>query len=175
MEWELHESVGNISKYQTKTLTCNSRFAVAEQVCAWHAPPAPVPPAALPEWEFTCGGSIQCSHTLLCTAICVHWERAKRYRSFIFMSKRWISPFGIECSGRDRPSLRSRSSRPTGVRRHWRRRRHRFDYVRRVEGVSVYANEAPRRGRRCEAARRGHYPARKKERHCCVLHHLVGT
>ena len=64
MEWELHESVGNISKYQTKTLTCNSRFAVAEQVCAWHAPPAPVPPAALPEWEFTCGGSIQCSHTL---------------------------------------------------------------------------------------------------------------
>ena len=41
-------------------LTCNSRFAVAEQVCAWQAPLAPpAPPAALPEWELTCGGSIQ--------------------------------------------------------------------------------------------------------------------
>ena len=47
-------------------VTCNSRFAVAEQVCAWQAPlPPPAPPAALPEWELTCGGgSVQRSSTL---------------------------------------------------------------------------------------------------------------
>ena len=46
-------------------VTCNSRFAVAEQVCAWQAPlPPPAPPAALPEWELTCGGSVQRSITL---------------------------------------------------------------------------------------------------------------
>ena len=126
-------------------VTCNSRFAVAEQVCAWQAPlPPPAPPAALPEWELTYGGwihpTLKCTRTNICaSAVKIYCHKL----SFLFATWGWTS-------------LWRRRARSSGVGRHG--RRHRLDDVRRVQRVPVHANESPRRGRRSESARRRHYP-----------------